>query len=230
MGELIWALIAFVGTHFLMSHPLRGAMVGALGEAGFRIAYSVVSIITFIWAIKAFGAAPRGEMEAWPVPDAIWIAATLLMLFASILLAGSFFGNPALPAPGAAHAATQPARGVFAITRHPMMWGIALWGLIHALIAPYQAGLMFTLAMVILALGGALGQDIKKAQLMGEAWSGWKARTSYIPFAGQLTGKNSWASAWPGRTAFLIGVLIWLVASYAHPALGAPVAGIWRWM
>jgi hypothetical protein len=30
-----------------MSHPLRLALVGALGEGGFRLAYSLVSLLTF---------------------------------------------------------------------------------------------------------------------------------------------------------------------------------------
>ena len=32
---LVLASVAFVGTHFLMSHPLRSGMVAALGEKGF---------------------------------------------------------------------------------------------------------------------------------------------------------------------------------------------------
>jgi len=44
--ELIAANTAFVGTHFIMSHPLRSAMVRMLGEMGFQVAYSLVSIAT----------------------------------------------------------------------------------------------------------------------------------------------------------------------------------------
>ena len=37
-----WLRLAFVGTHFLMSHPLRSPMVSALGERGFAGVYSLV--------------------------------------------------------------------------------------------------------------------------------------------------------------------------------------------
>ena len=40
---LVVASVAFVGTHFLMSHPLRAGMVARLGEAGFAITYTIVS-------------------------------------------------------------------------------------------------------------------------------------------------------------------------------------------
>ena len=48
---LIVASTAFVGTHFLMSHPLRPAMADALGEKGFAGVYSVISLVTFGWMI-----------------------------------------------------------------------------------------------------------------------------------------------------------------------------------
>ena len=35
IGMLALASLAFVGTHFLMSHPLRQPMASALGEKGF---------------------------------------------------------------------------------------------------------------------------------------------------------------------------------------------------
>jgi hypothetical protein len=35
---------------------------------------------------------------------------------------------------------------------------------------------------------------------------------------------------WPGLTPVLGGIAIWLVATYVHPMLGAPVVGLWRMM
>ena len=58
----------------------------------------------------------------------MWIAGTLLMWFASILLVGSFIKNPAFP--GAPGPKGGPA-GVFKITRHPMMGSFAIWAIVH---------------------------------------------------------------------------------------------------
>ncbi len=229
MGELIWSLIAFIGTHFLLSHPLRAPLVKAVGDKAFQGIYTLVALGTFAWICFAFKAAPRG-IDFWPVGDVLWAVASILMLVGSILFVGSFMGNPAMAMPGAEAAARQPARGVFGITRHPMMWGFALWGIVHALVAPYEASLALGLGITFLALAGSAGQDRKKAALMGDNWRDWKSRTSFIPFGNQLRGRTSWASAWPGRTAMLGGIAIWLVASYLHPMLGGPVAGIWRWL
>jgi uncharacterized membrane protein len=229
MGALLWSVIAFVGTHFLLSHPLRAPIVKRVGENAFQGIYSLVALATFAWVYFAFKAAPRG-IDFWPVGDVIWAISSALMLFGSILFVGSFIGNPAMGMPGAEVAATKPASGVFTITRHPMMWGFALWGIVHALVAPYGASFILTLGMAFLALAGSMGQDAKKSALMGDNWRNWKSRTSFIPFGNQVRGRSRWSTAWPGRTAFLGGVVIWLAACYVHPMLGGPIAGIWRWL
>jgi uncharacterized membrane protein len=228
MSELVLALVAFVGTHFLLSHPLRAALSARLGGSGFQILYTVVALATLFWVYVAYAAAPRG-VDLWPVGEGLWAVATLLMLIASILLAGSLIGNPAMPAPGANKAARQPARGVFAITRHPMMWSFAIWALVHALVAPYTASLVLTGFIAFLALVGSLGQDRKKSVVMGESWRDWSSRTSFFPFANQFSGRTPWPTAWPGRTAVLGGFAIWLLATYLHLMLGGPLAGIWIW-
>ncbi len=221
MTLLILALIAFVGTHFAMSHPLRGPMVAVLGAGGFQIAYIVVSFATLGWAAHAFGEAPVGQ-ALWIAGDGLWAVSTAIMFAASVLLAGSLIGNPALPTGVSEKLAMQPARGVFAITRHPMMWSFALWAVAHVIVSPRPAVIALCGAMALLALGGAAGQDAKKARLMGAAWRDWSSRTSFVPFAK--------GAGWPGPVALVGGTVLWLAASWGHPLMGAPYAGIWRWL
>ena len=229
MVELIVALLMFIGTHFLLSHPLRASLVRVLGANGFAIVYSLIALATFGWAVVAFRGAPVTE-PWWIAGDALWALASLLMLMGSVLFVGSLIRNPAFPAPGAAKFAAGPAHGVFAITRHPMMWGFAIWALVHTLVAPNQATRILAGAVAFMALVGAAGQDRKKAVLAGESWRAWTLRTSYWPFANQLAGHAAWTSAWPGRTVVLAGLALWLVATWAHPEFGLPSAGIWRWL
>jgi uncharacterized membrane protein len=229
MNQLVLAVAAFVGTHFLLSHPLRAALLGRLGEKGFSGLYSVIALATFYWVYVAFRAAPVGDYF-WMPGELVWGVASVLMLVASILFAGSFVGNPALPSPTAKADAAKPVHGVFHLTRHPMMWSFALWAIAHALVAPYAASLVLTGGMFVLALGGSAGQDAKKAKLMGDAWTDWATRTSFVPFARHLTGKAKFATLWPGLTPVLGGIVIWLGATYVHPLLGAPVVGLWRVM
>ncbi len=230
MSNLIVALTAFVGTHFLLSHPLRDPLAARLGAVGFQAFYSVVAFATLGWVAVAFRAAPYGE-PLWPVGDSLWAVSTTLMLAASILLLGSLVRNPALPAPGADRLTSQPARGVYAITRHPMLWSFALWAISHALISPRPAVLILCTFMGVLALAGAAGQDVKKERLMGNGWRDWASRTSFWPFGGQISGRISWGAAAPGMHALGGGLVVWLLATWLHPMAGAGVsAGIWRWL
>lgn len=211
---LFLSALAFVGTHFLMSHPLRAPMVRAMGEGPFRGVYSLVSLITFGAMIYFYRACGR-EPALWDAGQAGWIAGTILMLIGSILFVGSFIGNPALP--GARGPKGGPS-GVFAITRHPMMWGFALWAAVHLMVLAMPKAVVFDGAIIFLALVGAYGQDHKKAKLMGEAWHEWTAQTAFIPFTRGVSN--------PGAIALVGGTLLFLIATWAHPV----PAGIWRWI
>jgi uncharacterized membrane protein len=219
---LIAASVAFVGSHFAMSHPLRRGIVSIFGEKGFQVVYSVVSFATMGWMYLAFKATSP-EVPLWSGFDDIsWAIGSALALLAMVLLAGSIVGNPALPAPGAAEAARKEPQGAFRVTRHPMMWGFALWAVSHMIAAPTGRTLVVALAILILALVGAHFQDGKKEAQMGEAWQEWESKTSYWPRLGQL-------SAIPLKI-WAIGAVIWLAASWTHIPAGGGAAGVWRWL
>jgi len=217
MPILLIAAIAFVGSHFLLSHPLRAPLVRALGERGFLGVYSLVAFVTLGWLVLAYRAAPAGT-PLWPVGDVLWGIVTAVMLLASILFVGSLVGNPALPNPRAPSAAPAEARGVFAVTRHPMMWGFAIWAAVHFAAMGTGKALVFDGAIFVLAVVGSIGQDAKKRKLMGERFHEWAAQTAFLPFGRGV--------AWPGTTAFVGGTLLFLLATWLHPL---PV-GIWRWI
>lgn len=221
--SLVAASIAFVGSHFAMSHPLRAPMVKLLGEKGFLGVYSLVSLAAFAWMVLAFRAAPPGHggPGGW-AGEAQWILASLLTLVAAVLLVGSFKGNPALPDTPAAKVAAAKPHGAFLVTRHPMMWSFALWGLGHIVLSWSQRTTILAGAIVLLALLGAYLQDRKKEALLGEAWKHWEAQTSYLPQWGRLPGL--------GLKLWFAGLALWLVASWAHiHAAGIP-AGVWKWL
>jgi uncharacterized membrane protein len=211
---LLLSAIAFVGTHFLLSHPLREPLVRRVGEGPFRGIYVIVSFITFGAAIYFYHAIGR-EPPLWVPGDAIWLVASLLMWFASILLVGSFIKNPAFP--GAPGPVGGPS-GVFVITRHPMMWSFAIWAIVHLAVVGMPKSLVLDGAILILALGGAVTQDRKKARQMGEAWHEWTAQTAFVPFSRGV--------GYPGTVALIGGTVLFFIGTWVHPI----PAGFWRWI
>lgn len=218
---LFLACLAFIGSHFILSHPLRPALSRFFKEPVFLIFYSLVAFATFGWAMWEFVNAPK-LTPLWTVGDIGWGVASLLTLIASVLFVGSFSGNPSLPNPEAGKLAAREPHGVFLVTRHPMMWGFALWGAAHILVAPRPDVFIFIGSIVFLALVGAKTQEMKKTRMMGVEWDMWRRKTSYWPRLGGLLHAGWWP--WVG------GIALWLVATYAHPAMNWPVVGIWRWV
>jgi len=230
MSPLCWeiaAAVSFVGTHFLLSHPLRAPLVKAIGAGGFMGLYSLVAFATLGWLALAFRSVPA-EAPYWAVGDGLWIAGTVLTYIASVLFVGSLFGNPALPGPPNQNAAPPEPRGVFSVTRHPMMWGFALWGISHILVSPTPLNMVLAGTIIILALVGAALQDSKKRRLQPEMWPAWEARTSYLPLGAIIAGRVKFTPA--GVVPILGGIALWLAASWAHLPIAGFAAGVWRWL
>jgi uncharacterized membrane protein len=223
---VLLAAIGFVGSHFLLSHPLRQPLVASLGEFGFQVIYSGVAFITSGLLIWAYVRAPV-TTPLWPVGSVLWAVVTLIMLLASVLLMGSIIRNPALPNFASATAPAE-ARGVFAITRHPMMWSFALWAACHIAVYPVSKNIVLAGAIIVLALVGAALQDRKKERLKPELWRAWEAKTSYWPFVAIVHGRARFAG-W-GMHTLGGGVAVWLAASWAHIPVSGVAAGIWRWV
>jgi len=166
-----------------------------------------------------FGRAPKGD-ALWPASDGVWIVASVLTLVAAVLFSGSFIRNPSLPGVSDAMAGQIPS-GVFKATRHPMMWGFALWGIAHILVAPRIDNFIFAGSLVFLALVGSKAQEIKKRKLMGAQWDAWLRRTHFAihPVALFKVGIGPW----------LAGIFLWAAATWAHPYWNVAGAGLFRW-
>lgn len=217
---LILSTVAFVGSHFWMSHLLRFNLVRSFGEGGFTVIYSVVSLALFFWMLVEFGRAPK-ETPYWDVGDLIWSAASALTLLAAVLFVGSLVRNPSLPGASENLAAQKP-QGVFRVTRHPMMWGFALWGIAHILVAPRTDNFIFAGGIIFLALVGSKAQERKKARVIGVGWGTWLRQTSFfpqLPALGQI-----------GAVPWVAGIALWGGATWAHQSLGGYPAGLFRWI
>ena len=215
MALLLIALASFVGSHLLLSHPLRAPLVRALGERGFSGVYSLVALATLGWSVWAFRNTQSG-LYLWTAPQWGWVVAAVVMLFASILFVGSMTApNPALMGAGGTRGVGP--RGVQRITRHPMMWAFALWAVVHAFVSGDARTVALCAAIGALALIGAWFQDGKKRGQMGAEWDAHEAQTSFVPF-----GRPSAGALNPGAVALIGGIAVFALATWAHPYAGGP--------
>jgi uncharacterized membrane protein len=221
------ATAAFVGTHIALSHPLRAGLVARLGERRFAGLYTLVALVTFGWMIWAWPS-PNESPPLWLAPTWWLPVASFLILLALILLIGGLRGNPAMPRLGAPPRPIGPARGVYAITRHPMNNSFMLWALVHISISGSARNLIVAGGIFLLGLAGSLGQDRKKEKLLGDSWHDWEARTSFVPFVALLQGRARWRDAMPGAVPLLVGLVLWAAITSWHAPLVSPLGDLLR--
>ncbi len=185
LGWLLLAAAVFVSSHLALSHPLRQPLVDRLGEKRFPAVYVPVALVTFGLMVAAAVWTPQ-EQPLWAAGDGLW----MLMWFGSILFIGSFQRNPAFPSrSGEPIRKIGEARGVFAITRHPMNWGFAIWGIVHMAVVATPSAIVVGGAFLFLAIVGSIGQDAKKSQLIGSPWDDWVRRTCSSRSGAGLPGR-----------------------------------------
>lgn len=221
-------MLAFVVSHIaLATPPLRDALVARMGETGFMIGYSILSLVLLFGAIQAYQGVP--DRQLWTAGPGAWLVSNAVMLVASILFAGSLTpANRALAGVGAR--ATGGPSGVMRITRHPMMWAFALWAGVHMLLSGNLPTVLLAGGLGVLALFGSAMQDVKKRRAMGADWAAYEAATSYWPLGAQLAGRQPWSSLWPGALPVGLGIILYLVLTWLHPVLmKAPRVGIWAY-
>ena len=109
------------------------------------------------------------------------------------------------------------AGGIFSITRHLLLCGIALWALAHLIANGDVASLLFFASMLLLMLAGAASQEAKKRAMLGEAWDRFANQTSFFPFVAIVQGRRTldWKGIGWWRLALSLVVYGALVALHA---------------
>lgn len=188
---LFVSMLGFVGGHFLLSFPpVRSRLVTRTGEPAFLVLYSILALVFLAGAIWAYGKAPRTPL--WDLGAAGRFAPVLVMPVALVLIVLGLFSRNVTAVGGERLVRSgAPIAGIATITRHPFLWGVALWALAHLAANGDLPSLLLFGGMAILALGGMPAIDAKRAARLGEAWSEVARRTSLIPFLAALRGRTS---------------------------------------
>jgi uncharacterized membrane protein len=214
-SQLYFATAAFIGTHFMSSTLLRGALVRALGEKIYLALYSLLAFATLGWMVWAYNRAPLEPL--WV--GLRWLPAVAMPFAFVLLVCGLLSRNPT--AVGAAALLKRPdsAQGIIRVTRHPVMWAFILWSLAHLLARGEHMASVFFGGFFALATLGAKLMDERKAGTLGEDWQRFAAATSYFPFAAILQGRNRFDAREIGWRNPAIGLALYALFFWFHPVL-----------
>jgi uncharacterized membrane protein len=219
MTMLAIAGLLFLAIHIVPATQLRAKAVAAIGEGGYSAVFSLLSLALFIWWVYAFVDTASGA-RAWLYAD--WwppVKAAMLLLAAILFVAGLSSPNPTLPRAGKLLDRPDVGAGIFAVTRHPLMWAFGLWGIAHFLSQPDWRGFWFFCLFAITALGGAVLQEQRKSRLYGASWGNFAAKTSFIPFLALAQGRANLRFSDVGWWRVGLALLLWAALLYLHPWL-----------
>lgn len=214
---LVVAALAFVLWHLIGScTPVRSRIVTRLGEGPFQGAYSLVVLTAFVWMVLEWRWAPYVELFR-PAGWTLWIPNVVMPVSYVLLVAG--FTAKSATAVGTASAASLGPVGFARVTRHPALWGFALWGLSHLPANGDLRSLCLMGGIATLALLGMLHIDARRRATGGQAWSAFERRTSVVPFVALLRGEP-----WPtlhelGWWRIALGLGGWVLMLALHPWL-----------
>jgi uncharacterized membrane protein len=219
MIELVVAAVVLLATHYgISSTPLRAWLVGRIGERPYLALYSLIALGAVIWLIVAYRRAPY--VELWPAATwSAWVP-LLVMPFALLLLVCSISTlNPTAVGSADTLDQAEPARGVLRVTRHPFMWGAALWALAHLVPNGDAASLVLFGTFAVLGLFGTLLIDHKFRVRRGAEWQRFAAVSSNLPFAAILAGRQHLVPTEIGWLRAGIALALYVVLLAMHPWL-----------
>lgn len=186
-SEFIVVFLAFYGSHMVPAQPaVRGRLTAAFGERCYLLLYASLSILLLVWLIGAAARAPHvtlWEYAAWQklVPLILMLPACMLAVFGLGMSGGLSLGSPAR------HVFDPASPGIAAITRHPLLWALALWSLAHLAPNGDLAHVILFGSFALTALLSMVAFDRRSRRRLGALrWQEVLRATAFMPFARRL--------------------------------------------
>ncbi|BCX80453.1 hypothetical protein MIT9_P0026 [Methylomarinovum caldicuralii] len=219
MRLLILASLFFLGLHFgVAATPLRDRLIERFGPVPYRIGFAVSALLGLVFLVYAWRQAPF--INLWGSPAVFrYLAVALMPLAFFFIVAGLTTKNPArLGQEGALTEDFQPI-GILRITRNPVLWGIALWALLHLLANGDVSSVIFFATFLVLAVGGSFDIDRKRLRQFGEHWRRYMEQTSNLPFQAILQGRQKlvWQEIGWGR--IVLALVLYFGFLHGHARL-----------
>jgi len=221
MSTLIVAALAFVLLHLLVSGTrLRDTLTGTIGTNAYMGLFSLASLGLIVFLVMSYPLA-----KADPIDHAYWTSTPAtkmvqlgLMLVSFLLVVpGLTTPNPTSVRQEATLDRPDVVKGMLRISRHPFLWGVALWAAGHLLVNGDRAAIVLFGSLLVLAVSGTFSIDAKRKRALGATWDGFAAQTSNIPFAAIASGRQSLKLGEIGWWRIALAVALWGGTLFLHP-------------
>lgn len=223
MLHLTLSIVVFIGFHALPSTPVRARLIERFGRRRFMWGFSALSVALLAWVGLAYSLAD--------VDDVWWVTGPVVRLLSALVLLGAaFLLVAALTAERRVLLTAETVlrdmrslRGVVRVTRHPLLWAVGIWGLVHMLNNADAPSWLFFGFMTLLALAGTLAIDRRRKRLLGEDWARVAETTSNLPFLAIARGHNRLVLSEIGIWRSALAVALWITLLALHgEVIGVP--------
>lgn len=213
------AYALFLVAHAVPAQPaLRSRLVAALGRPLYLAIYIAASVVLLLRLIRTAQRAPF--LPLWEYADwQAWIP-NLAMPFVCLLVAfGLGAANP-LSLGGTGRGFDPDRPGIAGITRHPVLWALALWSAAHLFPNGDLAHVLLFGGFALFSLAGMAAIDLRQRRRLGDAeWRRLAGRTAFLPFA--ALPRFGWPAGLEAQAGWRVALALalWLGLLALHPAI-----------
>jgi uncharacterized membrane protein len=184
--------------------------------------FALASVACLVWLAIAYVHAQRAGADPvyWTAtPVTKWIQLVVTFVAFMLIVPGLLTPNPTSVRQEGQLQKPDAARGILRVTRHPFLWGVALWAAGHLMVNGDLASLILFGTLLVLAILGTGSIDGKRRRKLGDAWERFASTTSAVPFAAIAAGRQSLRLGETGWWRLGVAVIVWGALLFAHPML-----------
>ncbi len=215
MSPTVWIVLLWIGftvTHLgLASVRVEPRLRARIGDAAFLALYSVIALALFVPLMTIYFGNRHAGPWLWTVQvgPVLRVFLYLGMTLGLVLAVGSLLKpSPASIVPGG----TSEVRGVYRVTRHPLVLGLAIVWALHLIPNASTADVAFFGGFLLFSLAGARHQDLRKLHSGDPQLREFIAATSFLPFGRGVSGLVELSPL-----VIVLGLLLALGARWLHP-------------
>lgn len=171
MTLLILGLALFLGIHtFTTMRGARAAVIGRLGEGGYKGLYSLLAAVGLVLIVIGFGRyRSGGYIQIWNPPHALFHPFSLFLLwFAFVSLTAAY----------------APAGRIKSLLRHPMLVAVKAWALSHLLVNGDLGSMLLFGGLLAWAIYDRIA--VKKRGEPGAPAAGWSLNDLLVVLIGTV--------------------------------------------
>ena len=223
MLNLIAAAAVFIAMRRVIAGThLRQVIVSRIGERLYLALFSVTTVLVLAWLGFAYAGARSAPANGPLFELAIDMrpAQLVLQLVAFVLVVtGLSTRNPTITTLGGLVRRKEPVQGILRVTRHPFLWGIVIFAIGHMLVRTDIASWILFGTLAFVALTGTVSIDAKRKAVFGDAWEAFVTRTSNLPFAAIVQGRQAFRPGEIGWLRLAVAIGAFALFATAHPLL-----------